>query len=149
MLTNTAEYALRAVLYIAAEGQHSLLRVDTIANALAVPRNYLSKVMHALAREGVLRSTRGPHGGFTLGRPADEITLAQVIDQFDPIEDRCLLMRRQCSDADPCVAHHQWRRVAIQLRAFFRTTTVADIVRGHAELTSMLGEESGFSDAPD
>lgn len=137
MLTRTAEYALRSVLYIAwSENGDAPIRVDTIADALSVPRNYLSKVMHSLARAGTLKSTRGPSGGFLLARSPDDITLAEVISQFDPLEDRCLLMRRVCSDADPCVAHHRWKQVATELRAFFRGTTVGDIVRGSAELPS-------------
>lgn len=134
MLTTTAEYALRAALFIAAETAPQPVRVDTIAEALDVPRNYLSKVMHTLAREGVLTSTRGPRGGFTLAAPAEEITLARVIDPFDPIEDRCLLMRRPCTDENPCIAHARWKHVAVQMRAFFRTTTLADLVHGRAEM---------------
>ncbi len=134
MLTQTAEYALRAVLYIAAVGDDAPVRVDTIAEALMVPRNYLSKVMHALARSGTLRSMRGPTGGFVLGRDADEISLAEVIAEFDPLEDRCLLMRRVCSDAAPCVAHHRWKHVAKEMRSFFRDTSVGEIVRGAAEM---------------
>lgn len=134
MLNQTAEYALRAVLYIASQEDAGPVRVDTIASDLGIPRNYLSKVMHVLARSGTLNSTRGPAGGFVLAQPADEVSLARVIEQFDPIEDRCLLMRRHCSDAAPCVAHHRWKRVASELRGFFRETTVADIVAGAAEL---------------
>ena len=132
MLTHTAEYALRVVLHIAGAGGEAPVRVDSAAEALEIPRNYLSKVMHTLARTGVLHSTRGPHGGFTLARPAAQITLAQVIEHFDPIEDRCLLMQRRCSDASPCIAHHEWKHVAVQLRSFFRDTSVADLVRGSA-----------------
>jgi Rrf2 family protein len=130
MLSITAEYALRAVLHLARTDGDSPVRVDSVAEALQVPRNYLSKVMHALAKSDILHSVRGPSGGFTLGRPASEITLADVIADFDPLEDRCLLMRRQCSDATPCIAHHQWKQVAVQVRSFFRNTTVEDLVRG-------------------
>jgi Rrf2 family protein len=129
MLTNTAEYALRAVLYLARSGEPEPVRVDTVAADLQIPRNYLSKVMHVLARHGLLRSIRGPSGGFMLARPASEITLAQVIEHFDPLEDRCVLMQRRCNDRDPCIAHHRWKQVAVQLRSFFRETTVDDLVQ--------------------
>ena len=132
MLTQTAEYALRVVLYIAAVEKGEPIRVDSVAEALSIPRNYLSKVMHVLARRGTLRSIRGPAGGFLLGRDADDISLAEVIAEFDPLEDRCLLMRRACSDATPCVAHHRWKSVATEMRGFFRDTTVGEIVRGAA-----------------
>jgi Rrf2 family protein len=133
MLNQTAEYALRAVIHIAEHAGTGRLRVCVIATALDVPQNYLSKVLHALARAGVLTSTRGPAGGFRLRRPAGQLALAEVISPFDPIDDRCLLMRRTCSAADPCTAHHDWYDVASQLRAFFRTTSIADLIRSAAE----------------
>ena len=64
MLSRTAEYALRAVLFLADRGEPT--NVDLIAERLGVPRNYLSKTLHRLAREGVLTSTRGQGGGFRL-----------------------------------------------------------------------------------
>ena len=57
ILSQTAEHALRAVLYLA-QREDELVRVGDIAEALSIPRNYLSKILHLLAREGVLASTR-------------------------------------------------------------------------------------------
>jgi Rrf2 family protein len=128
VLNQTAEYALRAVLHLAESYPGTPTRVADIADALDVPHNYLSKVLHVLAREGILESSRGPSGGFWLARPPEKLLLAHVISPFDPIEDRCLLMRRRCSDLTPCIAHHQWKDVALKLRGFFRETSVADIV---------------------
>lgn len=132
MLSQTAEYALRAVLHLAAAPASGPVHVATIAEALEVPQNYLSKVLHALARQGVLSSVRGPHGGFALARDPARLTLAEVIERFDPVHDRCLLMRRQCSDSDPCIAHFEWKQVANRIRSFFRETTVADLLANAA-----------------
>jgi Rrf2 family protein len=128
MLNHTAEYALRAVLFVAELPAGSRAPVGVIADALDIPRNYLSKVLYELALAGVLSSVRGPAGGFSLAMDPRSLTLAQVIEQFDPIEDRCLLMRRQCSEADPCLAHNQWKEVSIAVRRFFRSTSVADLL---------------------
>jgi Rrf2 family transcriptional regulator, iron-sulfur cluster assembly transcription factor len=154
MLNQTAEYALRAVIYLAENNGAGPRRVSDIADALDVPQNYLSKVLHVLAREGVLTSTRGPAGGFALRRSAERLKLASVVSPFDPIEDRCLLMRRRCTDANPCTAHHEWKSVALKLRAFFRETSIADLIRGaqasgrpaHVLLGS--GSEHGAQPAP-
>jgi Rrf2 family transcriptional regulator, iron-sulfur cluster assembly transcription factor len=129
MLNHTAEYALRAVLYLAAPPRSGPVRVGEIAQALGVPQNYLSKTLGILAQRGLLSSQRGPTGGFALARDPAEITLAEVIEPFDPLEDRCLLMRRRCSDAAPCLAHHRWKRVATGIRSFFRETSLADLAR--------------------
>jgi Rrf2 family transcriptional regulator, iron-sulfur cluster assembly transcription factor len=130
MLSQTAEYALRSVLFLADHGEPA--RVEEIARRLSVPRNYLSKTLHRLAQEGVLRSTRGKGGGFRLAIPADRLTLLAVVAPFDGIsaERRCLLGRPQCSDRNPCPAHHQWRAVSERVTAFFRDRTVGDLLRG-------------------
>ncbi len=128
MLTQTAEYALRGVLFLGALPSGTLVRVNDMAEPLEIPRNYLSKVLYELARRGILSSVRGPHGGFALAMDPATLTLSEVIEPFDPFEDRCLLMRRQCSDSTPCIAHHQWKRVAAEVRGFFRNTTVAELL---------------------
>ena len=130
MLSNTAEYALRAVLYLARHAGDRSIRVDEVAEALSVPRNYLSKTLHILAKRGVLSSSRGPRGGFALGVPAHELTLNAIVDPFDPIEARktCLLGRKKCSDKDPCTVHWRWRSIAEQIAAFFQNTTVGELI---------------------
>jgi len=131
MLSQTAEYALRAVLHIAEHGADRPTAVGDIAQALDVPRNYLSKTLHQLARAGVVTSTFGPGGGFQLGSPASELTLQAVITPFDTAGERhCLLGRARCRDSDPCPAHGRWKGIAEQIERFFATTTVADLLRG-------------------
>jgi Rrf2 family protein len=130
MLSQTAEYALRTVLFLA--DSDDVARVEEIARRLGVPRNYLSKTLHRLAQEGVLRSTRGKGGGFQLAVPPDQLKLLRVVAPFDDIsgERRCLLGRPQCSDRNPCPAHHQWGAVSERVTAFFRDRTVGDLLRG-------------------
>jgi Rrf2 family protein len=150
LLTQTAEYALRSVLFLGVLPKDTLVRVNDMAESLKIPRNYLSKVLFELARQGILGSVRGPHGGFSLARDPGILTLADVIEPFDPLEDRCLLMRRECSDANPCIAHNQWKRVAGEVRGFFRNTTVADLLRtapesAHAHLEEILARRPGLN----
>lgn len=138
ILSQTALYALRAVLCLAQAEQSEPVRVDDIATQLDVPRNYLSKILHALTRTGVLTSTRGPGGGFQLAKPASELTLAAVVEHFDqiPAEAQCLLGRAECSDANPCPAHEQWRRVSFSVNEFFRQTSIADLGHGRTSPTT-------------
>ena len=133
MLSQTAEYALRAVLYLAEHcgTEAQPMRVDEIAGDLGIPANYLSKTLQTLAKERVLRSVRGPRGGFCLARAPEQITLYDVIAPYGDLDaDRkCLLGRPECSDRNPCPAHHAWKQTSDQLAGFFRTTTVADVRR--------------------
>ncbi|HEY7682709.1 MAG TPA: Rrf2 family transcriptional regulator [Gemmatimonadales bacterium] len=127
-LPQTAEYAIRAVTHIAsADGEQ--VRVEDIARALTVPRNYLSKTLHQLARAGILESTRGRGGGFRLAGPAAELTLADVVRPFGLTDQgRCVLGRPECRDQSPCAAHWRWKATAGQLSAFFSETTIADLL---------------------
>lgn len=131
MLSSTAEYALRAVLHIAAAEPGAPHKLEQIATALDVPRNYLSKTLHQLARAGVLRSERGPNGGFRLAVPAEQLTLDRVVEPFGAMKlaRRCLLGQGECSDRTPCSVHAQWKLVAEPMRAFFRDTTVAALLQ--------------------
>ena len=129
-LNSTAQNALRAVLYVAEHGVEVPVRVDDIAAALAIPRNYLSKTMHTLTRAGVLRSVRGRHGGFQLIDAPESIVLARVVGPFQQAVERgCLLGRAACSDAHPCHAHHRWAQVASDVETFFGRTTIADLLK--------------------
>lgn len=133
MLSQTAEYALRAVLHIAEHGRERPVPVQDIAQALDVPRNYLSKTLHQLARAGVVTSTVGPGGGFRLTLPADQLTLDAVVAPFDTAAERhCLLGRPRCSDVEPCAAHQHWKHIANQIQEFFASTTVAMLAEGAA-----------------
>ena len=130
MLSQTAEYALRAAVLLAQSPAGASASVGELAEALELPQNYLSKTLNTLARTGVLVSTRGKRGGFRLARPAGEISLLDIVDPFDRLGDRpaCLMGKGECSEADACAAHHAWKSVSAQVHAFFQQTTVADLV---------------------
>lgn len=131
MLSQTAEYALRTVLFIAQQApEHGPVAAETIADALGIPRNYLSKTLHRLAQAGVLASARGKGGGFTLAAPPERIPLVEVVGLFDQVQTAraCLLGRPVCSDRTACEAHAQWKDVSERVAAFFRDTTVGDLL---------------------
>ncbi len=129
-LSQTSEYALRAVLHMAEVAQGRAVPANEMADVLDVPRNYLSKVLDHLRQRGILTATRGPGGGFRLAHDATEITLADVIEPHDPVsvERACLLGRPQCLDTNPCAAHEQWRAVGATLTRFFHETTIAALM---------------------
>lgn len=131
VLSHSADYALRAVLYLAQREGGGLIPANEMAEALAVPQRYLGKVLNTLAHAGTLASTRGPRGGFRLTKPADHLTLAEVVAPFDAIGEplQCLLHHRPCSMVEPCAAHDDWQSIANQLRDFFQQMTVGALLR--------------------
>jgi Rrf2 family protein len=84
MISQTAEYALRSIVYLADQG---VARTTTeIAKATQVPAGYLAKVMQSLSRAGLVKSQRGLNGGFTLARDPDELSILAVVNAVDPIQ---------------------------------------------------------------
>jgi Rrf2 family protein len=131
MLSRTGGYALHAAITIAERSAGGApVPAGEVAAALGIPANYLAKVLHVLARTGILVSERGRTGGFRLSRPPEEIRLVEVVDAFDDLgrERQCLLGRGACTEVGGCPAHAEWRSVSAPAFRFFETRTLADLM---------------------
>ncbi len=117
-------------MYLAGCGSEKPVRAVELAQAVDVPANYMGKILHELARAGILKSARGKRGGFQLAVSADQLPLLSVAARFDRLgeERKCLLGRTKCSDHDPCATHERWGQLAEMIDQFFRNTTVADVI---------------------
>lgn len=106
----TVEYAIRAMAHIATleEGQRILAR--DLAEATKVPRQFLGKILHRLARADLLDSAKGRGGGFKFARSPKEIEVADVVAALDGMEasNRCVLGLDECNDSQPCPLHDEW-----------------------------------------
>src|SRR5437868_13172486 len=78
-VTAKADYAVRAVIELADSSQGSPRKVDAVAQAQAIPVSFLENILTQLRSAGIVRSQRGPEGGYWLARPSDEVSLADVI----------------------------------------------------------------------
>jgi Rrf2 family transcriptional regulator, iron-sulfur cluster assembly transcription factor len=130
MLNQSAEYALRAMLFMA-QGGAGAYKAPDIASALGLPNTYLSKVMHQLVKAGVLRSVRGPTGGYTLAREAGQISLQEIASPFQApkASSQCLLGNRACDRSHPCAAHGRWLRINDAVASHLNNTTLADMLK--------------------
>lgn len=135
MLSQTAEYALRAVLFLARDTRRRPVTADAIAGALAAPSNYMAKTLNVLAKAGIVAGMRGPTGGFVLVRDPSTLTLEEVVGTFGEPSSHpmCVLGGRRCNAAYPCEGHVQWSRLMGSMREPLRTTTVADLLSGVGE----------------
>ncbi|HEU4697810.1 MAG TPA: DUF542 domain-containing protein [Gemmatimonadales bacterium] len=150
-LPQTAEYALRAVCYIAEHETAGPIPGPAVADALGAPANYLSKTLHQLRTLGVLRSVRGAQGGYRLAVPPAELRLLAIVEPFLPeVEHRCIMGHAVCSDRAPCGAHWRWRQVKDVTRAFFAELTVADLLTGapRPALTLLTSEFREMTTSP-
>jgi Rrf2 family protein len=127
-----ADYAIRALLELAAAGPDTPVRADAIAHAQAIPAKYLENLLADLRRARLIASQRGLHGGYRLARPAASITLADVIRAIDGP------LAGVRDDAPEDVAYPgaaaSLREVWIALRASMRgvleATSLADVATG-------------------
>jgi len=131
MLSQTGQYALRAMGRLAAwseDGKYHLAR--EISRELGIPQQYLSKVLHTLARRGLLDSQRGRQGGFRLSRPAGEISLHEVLDPLEDLSrfEECLLGGIVCSDSRSCVIHDKWGELREKYVSFLKNTKLNQLV---------------------
>ena len=86
MFSQTQEYALRAVIWLAGHTDEGPIGNQRIAEGTAVPASYLSKVLQGLARADILASRRGVGGGFMLARDANELTVLEVVNAVEPVQ---------------------------------------------------------------
>ncbi len=131
MLTKTDEYALRAVLYLARQDGRTPTPANEIADALALPRNYLSKTLNRLAKRGVLESERGPRGGFRLTRPAHDVGVLDVVGDIAGLRppELCEHDALTCVPGRPCPLHAWWARLAEGFTRMVERTTVDEFLR--------------------
>lgn len=128
MLTRTSEYALRAMIHLAHREVDWPIPGREIAKATSIPPKYLSKILGDLVRVGVLESSPGKNGGFRMTRPPGSTPLLQVLTPFEQFSNRrCPFGNQNCSDADPCNAHDQWKKVIESQQQFLRKTSVEAI----------------------
>lgn len=131
IFSTTAEHALRAVLHLADGSASGLVAAADVARALGTPPNYTGKTLRLLARRGLLRSVRGPAGGFELRREPRDITLADVVEAVDgqpQTTSVCLLGNRSCDAGRPCHAHERWSALLDRVAALMEEMTIADLL---------------------
>jgi len=128
MISQTVEYALRAVVYLA--DQASAARTtQQIAEVTRVPPAYLAKVLQSLARAELVHSQRGLHGGFTLTRPAAELTIWDVVDGVEPLRRiRECPLGLQSHRQRLCPLHKMLDDALATIEQAFRSTTIADVL---------------------
>lgn len=125
-LTRGADYGARGIIRLARMSENSVALVGEIAAAEGLPESYLAKIFQDLAKEGIVRSHRGARGGFSLARPAEQITLKQIIEAIEgPIAlNRCLASWEGCDLRDSCALYPVLARAQEQLLSILDGTTL-------------------------
>jgi Rrf2 family protein len=136
LYSRTCGYALRALIALARKGEGGLMGAKQIAQQEGIPAPFVAKILRDLARHKLVRSTKGPGGGFRLAKPAREISLFEVVDAVDGLEEleACAQSGAVCPPHNViCRRSARWRALCQQILSFYRTTTLEDVTRGDGE----------------
>jgi len=127
-LNKTTEYAIRVLLHLV---QHDDTPCSTnkLHQQLGIPYKYLGRLMKNLTDAGFLKSTRGKAGGYQLVRDTSRISLHQIIEALEGVDDfeRCILGLPECSDTDPCVMHERWGKERERIKKMFANVSLKDL----------------------
>jgi Rrf2 family protein len=121
---------VRAVLYLATRDPQLRVPTAEIGQQQKIPVTFLAKIVAQLAAAGILHSTRGAHGGVSLGRPADEISLLEIVEAIDGpmLLNDCVADPTACPVGDTCPVHPVWCEAQSELVSKLGRTTFAQLI---------------------
>ena len=129
-------YAVRGVLYITLmQDTKQFVQAEEIAAQLSVPRYFMSKILKKLVKAGVLASSKGKSGGFTVSDNTRALSLLSLIELTDGtgMFKQCALKLQACDKANPCPLHKQTETLRLQWQQVLATTTVNDLLHADKE----------------
>jgi Rrf2 family protein len=128
VFSQTVEYALRAVCYLAAQSPKAGT-TEEISTATKVPRAYLSKVLQSLGRAGVVHSQRGLGGGMTLTKEPQDLTILEVVNAVEPIQRiRTCPLGLASHGVHLCPLHRRLDNALAMVENAFGGTTLAEVL---------------------
>ncbi len=140
----TSQHALRAMIYIACNSNGSPIRTAEIAEAENIPRQFLSKILHGLRNKGLVKSVKGPGGGFVLAQPAEEVTMDQIVraivGDFAP-QSKCVLGHELRDGASCCALNQPWQDLCRRFEETIGKLTLKDAADSSPDETEKVEEK--------
>ena len=149
-LTRQADYGVQMMMMIARSEAEGVVTVGAMSEARGLPRAFLAKIARQLCQAGLLRSSRGAGGGLRLARPAEEITLRQIVEALEgPILlNWCLLRPGACAHEQTCPVHGVWQRAQADLVNHLDAAKLSEMATQQAVLESELRRKTGDAPGP-
>ena len=130
-LSKACSYGLFGMIYLARQPQGKIVSVSEICEAENLPEKFLAKIFQSLARTGLVRSHRGAGGGFSLARPADKITVKELLESIHgPIYFvKCLSNMKDCDKKEKCRLLKVWKKTQDYTERVLAQNTLADLIK--------------------
>jgi len=128
-LSNSSQYAIRILSYMALQEDNKLLNATQLAQILQIPYKFLTKIMTEVVKSGLVTSIRGREGGYTFNKPTSQIIISEILDIFnDAIKDeQCVLGIGFCNGLCKCALHDQWMEPKHLMQTMFQESTLKEI----------------------
>ncbi|MGE4530654.1 MAG: Rrf2 family transcriptional regulator [Acidithiobacillus sp.] len=129
LLSKTSEYALQALIYLAAQAPGEPVLSRDISDYLHVPAQYLAKILQDLAKRGVLDSFKGRGGGFVLRPGAEQMNILDIVEVVEgqPFGQGCVLGLKICADETACPVHYQWKPLKVEVVSLLSKQTIGSM----------------------
>jgi Rrf2 family iron-sulfur cluster assembly transcriptional regulator len=142
ILSKSFGYALRGILYIAAmQDENRKVQIEEIATKLSVPKHFLGKIMQQVVKAGLLKSTKGPFGGFSLTAETLNTSVIRLVEITDGMEQfsMCVLNLKYCNGLTPCPFHYEMEDAKKSYLNVFIKNTFGNLLQdGKGELLKSL-----------
>jgi Rrf2 family iron-sulfur cluster assembly transcriptional regulator len=143
-MSTKAQYAVRAMVNLNLYSDGSPVSLRDISLRESISLTYLEQLFVKLRRGQIVKSVRGPGGGYLLARPAREIQVDEIIDSVEEslVPVACMDRKQGCACDDQCVTHNVWHGLGERIRDFLASITLEELTR---EARSMSSETKGHS----
>ena len=141
--SSACEYAIRAMTYVANFETGTRLLARDISAHEHIPGPFLGKIFQTLVRAGLLKSSKGPGGGFALARDPETISLYDIYRAVDgdTYLDACAVGLARCSEEMPCPLHERWKPIRERIRNYLESTSLANMSDATRRKQALLDQE--------
>ncbi|MCR5756210.1 MAG: RrF2 family transcriptional regulator [Acetatifactor sp.] len=145
-LSTKGRYGLRAVLDLALHSRDDeAVALSGIAERQSISISYLEQLIAKLKRAGIVESTRGARGGYVLTRPAEEISVGDILraleGDLNPVDCAELIGGPSCHASDVCVTKYVWKRISDSINEVVDNLMLSELVEESREVQAAAGKE--------
>jgi Rrf2 family protein len=143
-LSTKGQYGVRAMYEIALGYPGEPVTIKEISDKQAVSVPYLEQILNKLRKAGLIRSIKGPGGGYLLNRGPEKISIASIVNELEgPVAiTSCLNPEEGCIRVDNCVTHLLWKALGEQIEAFLETITLKNLMSGDIKVKAKVEAEA-------
>ena len=138
MLTTKSRYAVMAVIEVAAKNSRTPIRLADISERQNIPLNYLEQIFLKLKKANIVRSVKGPGGGYHLNLSSEEISIENIVDAVEENlkMTRCSKDKNCRKNGINCKTHDLWKGLGSHIRKYFANISIADVISGEINIVN-------------